>query len=66
MKIGDNVGSAGWVKNLLKKFTYNQNISRDWLQVFMQKQVEVKNISYFKNILYCVQKQGEFKIVFVI
>ena len=32
----------------------------------MQKQVEVKNISYFKNILYCVQKQGEFKIVLVI
>ena len=31
----------------------------------MQKQVEVKNISYFKNILYSVQKQGEFKIVFV-
>ena len=32
----------------------------------MQKQVEVKNISYFKNILYSVQKQGDFKIVFVI
>ena len=32
----------------------------------MQKQVEVKNISYFKNSLYSVQKQGELKIVFVI
>ena len=56
---------AGWVKNLLKKFSFNQNISRDLIQVFMQKQVEVKNISYFKIILYSVQKQGEFKIVFV-
>ena len=56
---------AGWVKNLLKKFSFNQNISRDLIQVFMQKQVEVKNILNFKNNLYSVQKQGEFKIVFV-
>ena len=56
---------------LLKSFSFEAKAgsikinSRDWLQGLMQKQVEVKNISYFKIILYSVQKQGEFKIVFV-
>ena len=55
---------AGWVKNLLKSFSFEAKAgsikinSRDWLQGLMQKQVEIQKYFIFQNYFIFCSKTG--------